>query len=250
MYEDVCYKKPNLAEVVVRIDFVSPISALEKNIPERLAKDLSTDFPIAEPSDVIGRELQMRPDGLTMKETHAKQWNFFGKERDKQLTLTTTSVFVSYKKYTKYEDMKREFSSTVEAIARVYPNVQTRRFGLRYVNRIERGSGHNPLDWSDIIVPTLLGVKDFFGAPEQLIRLFHIAELNTGDINVLFQFGLPNPDYPALIKRPVFILDIDSYVQIAHDIYESLQYMDQAHEQIQKLFEASIKDKLREQMNA
>lgn len=250
MYEKACYKKPYLAEVVVRIDFVTSVSGLERHLPEKLAKVFSKDFPITEPSEIIGREFQLGADSVKTKETRAKQWNFFGKERDKQLTLTASAVFVSYKKYTTYEDMKREFSSTVEALAKEYPDVRTRRFGLRYINKIERESGHSPFEWGDIIEPTLLGVKDFFKAPEQLVRLFHIAELKTDDINILFQFGLPNPDYPALIKRPVFVLDIDAYVQIAHDLGESLQYMNQAHEQIQKLFEASITGTLRELMNA
>jgi uncharacterized protein (TIGR04255 family) len=46
------------------------------------------------------------------------------------------------------------------------------------------------------------------------------------------------------------VLDIDAYAQNAHALSESLQHMDHAHELIQDLFEKSIKDKLRERMNA
>jgi hypothetical protein len=51
---------------------------------------------------------------------------------------------------------------------------------------------------------------------------------------------MPNPDYPALIKRPLFVLDFDAYVQTAHELRESLHYMEQAHTCIQGLFEESI----------
>jgi uncharacterized protein (TIGR04255 family) len=60
---------------------------------------------------------------------------------------------------------------------------------------------------------------------------------------------MPNPDYPAIIKRPVFVLDLDAYVQMAHDLAESLQYMEEAHTRIQDLFERSITQQLRERMN-
>jgi uncharacterized protein (TIGR04255 family) len=51
------------------------------------------------------------------------------------------------------------------------------------------------------------------------------------------------------MKKPFFILDMDAYVQTAHDLKESLEYADQAHTYIQDLFERSITSKLRERMN-
>jgi uncharacterized protein (TIGR04255 family) len=78
----------------------------------------------------------------------------------------------------------------------------------------------------------------------------HVAELQSGDIDVRFQFGMPNPDYPAVIKRPQFVLDMDAYVKTSHDLGGSVQYIEQAHSLIQELFERSIADKLRRHMNA
>jgi uncharacterized protein (TIGR04255 family) len=90
----------------------------------------------------------------------------------------------------------------------------------------------------------------FFPQPRQLTRLIQVAELKYDDLDMRFQFGMPNPDYPAMMKRPQFVLDLDAYVQTAHDLGDSLQYMEQAHGLIQGLFERSITDQLRERMNA
>lgn len=250
MYEQICYGKPFLKEVIARIDFVAPLDGLDKVLPPKLAKILSVHFPISEPVDAIARELQLTTEEVRHRETRFKQWNFFGKEREKQLALAAPFLFVTYGRYITYEDMKKQFAAVVEAVEKVFPDARAGRLGLRYINSIEIPDLATPTSWSEYIASGLLGTMAFFTEPEHLTRLIQIAELKYGDLDVRFQFGMPNPDYPAMMKRPQFVLDLDAYVQTAHDLGESLQYMDQAHERIQELFEKSITNQLRERMNA
>jgi uncharacterized protein (TIGR04255 family) len=153
-------------------------------------------------------------------------------------------------RYTTYEDMKEHFSVVVSEIAKTFPDVRASRFGLRFINVIEELSLASPIDWKEYIAPELLGISNFFLVSPPLTRLMHVAELQSGDIDVRFQFGMPNPDYPAVIKRPQFVLDMDAYVKTSHDLGDSVQYVEQAHSLIQDLFERSITDKLRRHMNA
>ena len=250
MYEEICYKKPFLKEVIARIDFVAPLEALEKALPPKLAKVLSEHFPISEPIDAIAREFQLTGDEVRHRETRFKQWNFFGKEREKQLTLAAPFVFVTYGRYITYENMKAQFAAVVDAVGKAFPDARAARLGLRYINSIEIPDLATPTSWSEYIAAGLLGTMPFFTDPEHLTRLIQIAELKYGDLDVRFQFGMPNPDYPAMMRRPQFVLDLDAYVQTAHDLGDSLQYMEQAHERIQELFERSITSRLRERMNA
>jgi uncharacterized protein (TIGR04255 family) len=63
-----------------------------------------------------------------------------------------------------------------------------------------------------------------------------------------FQYGMHNPDYPAPIKKKIFILDYDAYcngILTKNDIFK---YLPIFHEEVQKLFENSISDKLRIRM--
>jgi uncharacterized protein (TIGR04255 family) len=60
---------------------------------------------------------------------------------------------------------------------------------------------------------------------------------------------MPNPDYPAPVKRPLYILDLDASVSQAHDLAEVMPYMENAHNLIQDIYERSITQKLRKKMN-
>lgn len=249
MYEEVCYEKPFLKEVIVRIDYLAPIEGLERALPAKLAKVASDRFPIAEPAEGLAQELQLGAGEIHHKETRFKHWNFFGKDREKQFSLAAPSMFVTHSRYSTYEVLKEDWSAVVDAVAKAFPEVRAGRFGLRYVNHIEI-EGIPPTAWADYIAADLIQADAFFYKPVHLTRLLHLAELRYGDLQLRFQFGMPNPDFPAVVRRPLFILDFDAYIQVAQDLPESLNLMDEAHGRIQELFEQSITNPLRERMNA
>jgi uncharacterized protein (TIGR04255 family) len=250
MLDTACYKKPFLKQVVARINFVAPIVALEKTLPAKLAKVASAHFPISEPRDAVAKQFHLTPAGMKESEKSFRQWVFWGLEREKQLILTPSSLDLVYTRYTTYQSMKSHFCAIVDGVAKEFPDAQAARFGLRFVNIIEEIKLSSPIDWGEYIAPELLQAEAFFAEPASLTRLMHMAELKYGEVDLRFQFGMPNPDYPAVIKRPQFVLDLDAYVQTAHELSSSPQYVEQAHNLIQGLFERSITEKLRKRMNA
>lgn len=250
MYEDTCYKTNYLTDVVARIDFVVPVGGFERTLPSELSNVASKAFPIAEPVDVIGVEFQIGKEGEKPNQTRQKEWQFHGKQREKLLAISSQSIYVIYKKYATYEAVKTEFAAIVRTAAKQLPEMMVKRFGLRYVNKITSEGSTKLSTFSGMIAPELLASAKFFKDPKKLTRLFHVAELKYGDVDLRYQFGFPNPDYPAAMKRPEFIIDLDGYVQVSHELNESLQYMDAAHDIIQGLFESSITNALRKKMMA
>jgi uncharacterized protein (TIGR04255 family) len=249
MYEEVCYEKPYLREVVARIDFVSPVEGMAKALPARLANVISEHFQISEPIDAVSQEFEINNEGVRQqKRTLFKQWNFFGKEREKQLSVSAPFMFVTFARYMNFEAMKEDWNAVVQAVAKAFPDARAGRFGLRYINSIEI-EDQAPTAWDDLIAPGLLAALQFFNRSEHLTRLIQVVGLKYGNLDVQVQFGMPNPDFPAVMKRAAFVLDFDGYVQTAHELAESLQHMEDAHARIQDLFEKSITDRLRERMN-
>ena len=172
MYDDICYDNSYRKEVVARIDFVAPLEELNKGLKPKLAKVLTTHFPISEPADLIAQELQLSGEEVVQhRQSRFKQWNFFGKEREKKLVLMASSLFVTFSRYTTYESMKTQFSAVVDAVGKSFPDVKTGRFGLRYVNVIEMADLATPTTWTGYIDPGLLGTMAFFAEPHNLTLL-------------------------------------------------------------------------------
>lgn len=247
MYEEVCYGKSFLKQVIARIDFAAPIEKLDKGPPTRLVTPIAKNFPIIEPTEVLMQEVDVKNDGVAHRQTTVRQWNYFSRERDRQLTLSPTSAFIQYTKYTTYEAMKEQFGALVDALGAVFPGTMVARFGLRYINQID-GLVDDATRWNEYINDELVAARSFFTADEALTRLVSINELKYGQVGIRFQYGMPNPDFPAAIRRPLFVIDIDASVGEAHELNQTMTHMDEAHARLQSLFERSIKNTLREKM--
>ena len=249
MYEANCYRKSFLSQVIAKIDFASPLS-IGKSVPPKLVKAILRHFEIVEPPQQLqNHEVIVNDGGVQTKQTTVDQWSYFSKDRGRQLVLSPPAMFINYSKYTTYEETEEHFGAVVDALLKNFPDTMVARFGLRYINQVEIDLP-NPTKWNDYIAESLLANRSFLRDEEEIARLINIMELNYGEIGVRFQYGMPNPDFPATIKRPFFVLDFDAYVNQAHALTDVLPNMALAHGLIQDLYERSITDKLREKMDA
>ena len=94
----------------------------------------------------------------------------------------------------------------------------------------------------------MLGIIDLHGDKEFVTRAFHILEYNFDGQAVKFQFGIANPDYPAVVHRKQFVLDLDAYCHGSLQEHEVQDALRSSHEKLQKIFEESITAKARELM--
>ena len=249
MFDDICYKKPYLSDVIARVDFLNPIQGIARSLPRDLSKKAKVNFPIAEPSKATLQELHLSPlEGLKSKETEVTEWNFHGKNRDKTLTIVQNAIFVKYISYESYEALRNDFFDILSSFLDTFKDAQPMRVGLRYVNNITLDEGH-PLEWAQYLNENLLYLFRFYPDQKYLSRAFQILELNFGDFNVRCQLGMPNPDYPAAIRRKSFVLDFDAYYQSVLEKDEVFSNFDKFHIKIQELFEMSITERLRRMMN-
>ena len=149
--------------------------------------------------------------------------------------------------YKTYENLLEDIDAPLKEFFSDYKDLTSGRLGLRYVNVIEVDDG-NPLEWKEYLNEDMLGIIDFNQDKEFLTRMFHILEHNFDGLLVKFQFGIANPDYPAPVRKKQFVLDIDAYSHGAFEYGDISDFVAQAHEKIQSLFETSITDKTRDLM--
>jgi len=247
-FDTVCYKRNFLKNVIARVDFPSPVEGLKDQVPSRISKKILKTFPIAEPKKVIARELMLSPNSLKQKELEMTEWHFHGKDRTKTLTIIPSAIFVEYRAYRDYETLREEFLNAVGLIFENYKDVVGSRLGLRYINEIALDEA-NPLSWNDYLNEKMLYLLHFYPDPQVLSRVFSNVEMNFGEFNVRYQFGIHNPDFPATIRKKQFIVDIDAYSQGVQEYGEISVNLKTFHDRIQELFEMSITDSLRRIMN-
>ncbi|MDI9332172.1 MAG: TIGR04255 family protein [Alphaproteobacteria bacterium] len=247
-YEKVCYAKPFLKEVIARVDFPEPVAMLSKALPAKFSKSILSRFPISEPQQVQAQELQFSATGAISTNTREeKHWTYYGKEREKTLTLAPQHVVQTSRAYTTFEAFTDDFLEVIEAISKIDSELAANRVGLRYINVIEIDSG-DPLEWSDYIDGAMLGNINLNNQKSNISRAFNVLEYNYGNINLKYQFGVANPDYPAIVRRKQFILDLDAFAVGAYELSEIKNVVNNSHALIQDFFEASLKEKARKLM--
>jgi len=250
-FAETCYRRNFLREVIVRVDFLSPLPGVEAALPPRLTEVAVATFPIPEPREAVQRAVEIGPQGVQSSEERFKEWLFHGKERTKTLTIGRQVVLVQHRTYQTYELVKTEFLGVLDRVGELFPGAQPSRVGLRYVNTIEMSDG-NPTEWSPYLTPQILSLFQFPPEADRaaISRVFHNLELALDAFNLRYRLGMHNPDYPARIRQKVFVLDLDAYLQSAVDIKDVARLLDDFHATIQRYFEQSITENLRGIMNA
>jgi uncharacterized protein (TIGR04255 family) len=251
MYENICYDRPFLKEVIARIDFAAPIGSLGTAIPQRIANTALERFPILEERKALAQEFMLSAEEIRHKRQQFSEWNYHGRDRQKRLAIAPSFAYVTYSRYSSFEELKDDFFGVIAVLFENYTDLRAARLGLRYINQIDQ-QGHDPFLWNDLIDPTLLALFNRFADQRSSVsRFFHIAEFkHEDDIQVKFQFGVPNPDYPAPIRTPQFVLDMDAHFDGLQTLEDLRDHLDLCHAYIQHLFETSITDELRRLMNA
>jgi uncharacterized protein (TIGR04255 family) len=244
------YKNNFLTKVIVRIDFLNKLESVNKQIPKDLNNIIKKYFPIVEPSESILKDLRI--DKSKVGEIETKKifdWNFFGKNRKKQLHINWENMFIVFYEYNSFEELLKNFIDISERMFENYnSNFQIKRLGLRYINEIEI-PGKNPIYWNRYINSNLLSIFKFTEERKEIAKVLNTLELNFETFLFRFQYGAHNPDYPSVIKRRIFILDYDAYSNMVTELSEIKESLPIFHNKIKEYFEKSITNGFRRKLN-
>ena len=245
MFDDICYAHNYLNEVICRLDFASQVEELKNSMPKSIYDTVRRYFPIAEPQDVVGTELSINPINpatIPMINTISiKQWVFLSRNRKNRCTIDTNAIVFSIGEYNVFEELKDSINEIVGSVMKYYPHNQGKRFGLRYVNNIPLKDHANWIE--DKFITALIAHKN--DKTTKLITTLEYA-IQEKDLNVRLVYGFNNPDYPALMKKEEFIIDIDAYSTGIIYQEDIANFVDNMHEEVQGCFEKMITDDYRE----
>lgn len=242
--EEICYNKNFLTEAISKVEFLSPIESLDKSLPKRFSDDIKDLFPIAESRVVTNNIVNIVDEYIDRKTEESIEWYFWNKERTRKITLSKNVLMLVQNHYSSFNDFKNEFFTALNSICLVDSDLVIKRYGVRYINNIKLNEP-NPLDWSEYINKDLIASINIPKDRERISRTFHNLEMNYEEFNLRFNFGIHNPDYPALIKQKAFILDMDAYHNGVQNKTEIEKALPLYHNKIQEFFEFAITSKFR-----
>ncbi len=243
------YKKNFLKEVVVRIDFPVPLRAIRVRVNQKFIREIIKYYPIQEPIKVIKDALRLLSEPAKNRTGEKRtNWFFHSRNRGEKLCINDTCMFIDVSKYESFAKLRSHFVSALESLFSNYSDVSISRFGLRYTNYIE-GNELDPTDWKGYLNPELLSIFEIADSREAISRAFHVLDMNYDDMSLRFQYGMHNPDYPAPIRKKLFVLDFDAYIEAALGKEEVLHNLDTFHGKIESYFERCILEKGRKVLN-
>lgn len=251
------YANHFLTNVILRIDFVSGESQLKTELSNAVKEICIKHFPIAEEKKVEIKEFRIsnNPDiqSTIINAEAALEWHFFDKNREKELCITASNIFVEFKAYSSFKEFKEPFWEVLSQLLTTYPDIKLNRVGLRYIDQISM-IGDKALRkswvsyWTKYISAPLIQGLAFVDDDASLTRQMSSIEMNYGDHMLRFQYGIHNEDYPAPNKKRVFILDTDIYAVGLFSLDDIDANLVIFHEKAKAWFERAIKNALRKKM--
>lgn len=249
------YTKNHLKHVIIKVDFSNELP-IDNNLPKEVLDTAQKAFPLFEPMPTTHSEIKISEDGAKVTNAeHGTNWIFYGLNKEKALSIVRegrhrekTSIAIDYSKYESFDILRDEFIPILYNFMGVFPESKIGRVGLRYINNIDLRE-KNPLNWNKYIHSNLLSSFRFVDDKERISRVFNDLEIKYDDMSIKFQYGMPNPDYPSPIKKKIFVLDYDVYYVGERDKSEVPDMMNKYHDKIISLFEGSIKEGLRNELN-
>lgn len=244
------YRRNFIDPVIFRLDFPVAIeSLLARQRPSEFQRAILTAFPVPEEFPTVEQLVEISPEGV--RQVRSREWiryQFSDADRTSVVSLEPSFVAVQQKSYTGFQQFRALIESVVNELFRVWPETAVNRIGLRYVNKIEPENG-DPLDWATYINEYLVAVLRLLGDRDTLSRLVTTAEFRGEDYRARIRAGIANPDFPGLIRRKQYLLDIDVYQRQAIDQPDIMATVDTFHDVATRHFETSITNGLREYLN-
>jgi uncharacterized protein (TIGR04255 family) len=246
------YKRNFLSKVVLRMDY-DPIPSLKKGEKSLFSERITSKYPFVESKPITQISVKFSPTESGIEQQHSGQvWIHRNEEKGQRVVILAPDYFAleygkqEYKHLTEFEN---DLSYAFTEFDKTCKVPEFSRIGLRYINEIVLKEG-NPFDWNNIISKDLItsAMAGMAGGMKLTRSMHQFMSIYKEDINVLFQYGIFNPEFPNPVAIRQFILDIDCHIKGAIPNTEAVKRISDLNDIAIIMFEGSIEDGLRARM--
>lgn len=245
------YTRNMIKKFIFRIDFINEISDLKENIPSNVTSKIVSNFPNSIMADVVESEIQIKKDLIRKKDRPFKQWEYISTDNSNKIVITPNFLLYDCSQYISFEDVLDKFLLIIEEILK-FDNVQIGRIGIRYINGFPASEFeiNSISDWEKYFDSNLFAFSKFGGNQSNITNMVNSIEFSYPEFRIKFKSGFNNRNYPLIVTRPDFTIDCDGYSNAVVTSFEELKLIiNSIHEELEKIFEKSITDDMRNKLN-
>lgn len=247
-YSSVCYNNSCLSQVIIRVDFLEFIenddlfsSTLEKEIRQFFQQKSMPKVIRYQTMNVIKDHNGTRAEHTTQEGIQQEYSN----DENNKIIISNKFIILEINKYSTYENMIKMFTPIIKSITEQH-QVTSTRTGIRYINFFNEEGIKPQKNFFISSIGALLETKQ---SVRDCTRAMAMSEYIIDDMHLNFRYGMYNPQYPQVIKKPSFVLDYDCYIEGAISGYDTIMnHIQKGHDNIQLIFEDSITSQLRKVM--
>lgn len=245
------YKKNYLKQVIYRLDFPSidlgSFEDFKQNAPQ-------AEYVYSIDSQKMGSfTFNFSEDEVSKTQDEVTIWRAETKQNDMRFEATNQYCLLEYAQYVNSAKLKEDSNNFISAFLTMHGIEEISRVGLRYVNQISVPSIKKFTDWKKYIASELLSgslhVKEKLGAPLRYLNQIEINSNASSVVSTSFKYGVWNDKYPSPITAAEYILDIDCFTRTPAQSTDLNITYDSLNKAAEEVFETSIQEPLRKEMN-
>lgn len=252
-YEDVCYKRSFINQVIFRIDFLRFLTP-EDVFYEDIENIIIRFFPKKGIDQILKfNDINLVLDNNNGKSSASSQTieglqKVYSSNTGNRFIISNMFLVFEINNYTLFDEHIKCFKDILFVL--FSKSVMAKRTGLRYINKYEADKLKlQKKFFNSDIAATLITKQTDEASSIKLVRSMHINEYRTDNAILNFRYGMYNPRYPDYLDDNSFVLDYDCFSEEVFDSSDNiLKFTNFAHDMIQGLFENSISESLRQVM--
>lgn len=229
------YPRNFIQRVIFRLDFPICIKQLEaEERPVSFQRVLLQKLPIAQEHQQRGIEFRFTPDGQESHEIAKTTYHFLSDDEARKVALDRHFLFVEENRFVSFEAFRKLVVVAIDALFATYVDTTINRLGLRYLNVIPP----DPATEKGILamIPKDLVAPLSFYWGKNVSRLLTTYEKLDGSRRTRVTTGWNNPDYPSVLNRLDYLIDIDVHTKAAVAQDSVLTSLDDFQEEAKRQF--------------
>jgi uncharacterized protein (TIGR04255 family) len=233
--------QPFLKLVIFKVHFAQPEPVpFDEKASQKFITRIKKAFPDIQSRQGFTAKFTFSKDTPQYMATPIKSWLCHDMEKTKTLGLAADGLSIEYRGADTFERQRKGYIEVLDAFVGLFPKIEIGRLGMRYINEIEL-KGKPFAGWRRYVHSSLLSGFRFPQDEKVFSRAYSNLTFNYGEFSVQFQYGMPNPDFPAPITKKIFTLDYDAFHQGTLTRDEVVKLLPKFHDRILDLFRSSVK---------